>query len=545
LYKIFTDNAILRQIRKRQGNNNTRDAMGNYSSTKRPLHSVVTSLKSHDNSNNDSKATLSRPQRVANKVFLQNIAGMKNVSDEILTMITPLLEKRVYPAGTNVIKQNDIGDRFHFLYDGEVEYIQTVKSQGKYRKIHYGFGHPGAYFGEKALTTHKRRTMAVRAISHVTTLSLVKKDFTATLALCCAIFNSRGLVGTDKAYSGIRPINSSLNCSKNGKKILNRLEKGTILGEGTFGIVWSVRNIDTNEHYALKVIKKSHVTNGKMERYVKDEKLILAASNHPFIVQLHGTFSDLNYEFLLMDLCSKDNLATLLNRKQYFSENITKFYITGIIFALKYLHEQNIIFRDLKLENILVDIKGYPKLCDFGLAKKVSSGKTYTICGTFGYLSPELFLKSGYTKSCDLWSLGVCIYETIAGVKPFSDVPLNEVVDATAAYVKKHKMQNLTFYDGVFSSSLKMLLRKLFCDNPSKRIPIHGILQSNWYDRFNFDAYLSKKLNPPIPVTHLTLPKDVKPRKWNKFESDISWKRIKLSSYVFPVKPASKRIIQR
>ena len=117
--------------------------MGNYTSKKPKLHSIINTLQIQDNA----RATLNRPQENANKVFLQNIFGMKNVPEEILSKITSLLQKRVYPAGTNVIKQHDVGDRFHFLYDGEVEYIQTIKGKGKISKIHYGVGRPGAYFG--------------------------------------------------------------------------------------------------------------------------------------------------------------------------------------------------------------------------------------------------------------------------------------------------------------------------------------------------------------------------------------------------------------
>ena len=149
--------------------------------------------------------------------------------------------------------------------------------------------------------------------------------------------------------------------------ILERLEKESLLGKGSFGTVWSVRNVDTNVHYALKVVKKSLLRERKMLSYMIEEKLILSATKHPFIVEFHASFSDAQNEYILMDICSKDNLATVLRRHRYFPEQAAKFYITGIILALQYLHEQQIIFRDLKLENILIDIKGYPKLCDLDL----------------------------------------------------------------------------------------------------------------------------------------------------------------------------------
>ena len=241
--------------------------MGNYQSVNsRELESLIKVLRAQQRESKEANTILHRPQLLANEVFLRQIAGLKNVPDEILIPVASMLHKEEHPAGTIIIRQYDIGDRFHFVYDGEIEYFQTVQRNGKARKINHGTGRPGAYFGEKALTTHRLRTMSVRAISNVTTLSMSKQDFRATLGICCAMFNSRGLVGVDKAYSGIH----QPDCASMGRKlekdagVLERLEKEGLLGKGSFGTVWSVRNVDTNVHYALKVVKKSLVRERKM-----------------------------------------------------------------------------------------------------------------------------------------------------------------------------------------------------------------------------------------------------------------------------------------
>ena len=506
--------------------------MGNYQSiNNRELQSLARVLREQEMASKEANTILYRPQLVANEVFLRQIAGLKNVPDEVLIPVASMLRKRVYAAGSFIIRQYDIGDRFHFVYDGEIEYFQIVKRKGKTRKINHGIGRPGAYFGEKALTTHKLRTMSVRAVSNVTTLSMSKQDFRATLGVCCAMFNSRGLVGVDKAYSGMhKPECGSLDKKyEKDAEILERLEKECLIGKGSFGTVWSVRNVDTNVHYALKVVKKSLLRERKMLPYMIEEKLILSAAKHPFIVEFHGTFSDAQNEFILMDICSKDNLATILRRHRYFPEESARFYITGIILALRYLHEQQIIFRDLKLDNILIDMKGYARLCDFGLAKRVC-GKTYTLCGTFGYLSPELFLDRGYTKACDLWSLGVCMYELVSGVKPFTSSTQNNA-GHPADFARILRANKISFHKNLFSKTLKKIIKNLCCEVPSKRISLQKVLSSVWYDKFDFNSYIAKTVPPPIPACQLNLPKGVRPLNWSRHIDGLAPAR-RISIYV-------------
>lgn len=115
------------------------------------------------------------------------------------------------------------------------------------------------------------------------------------------------------------------------------------------------------------------------------------------------------------------DLFDLLRDEQYFNNDVALFYASEIILTLEYLHSRNIVFRDLKPENILIAKDGHIKLTDFGFAKDITDGRTYTVCGTPEYMAPEVVNKDGHGKAADWWSLGIIIFEMLAGYSPFYD----------------------------------------------------------------------------------------------------------------------------
>jgi protein kinase X len=157
-------------------------------------------------------------------------------------------------------------------------------------------------------------------------------------------------------------------------------------GTGTFARVLLVRHkpsSDANAFFALKVLRKTEVVGLRQIEHVKAERRILSRIRHPFIVDLFATFQDDLNLYMLLSYVPGGELFTHLRRVGRFTPDVARFYLAIIILALRFLHSYNIVYRDLKPENLLLDSRGYLRLTDFGFAKVVDD-RTWTLCGTPG-----------------------------------------------------------------------------------------------------------------------------------------------------------------
>ena len=194
-----------------------------------------------------------------------------------------------------------------------------------------------------------------------------------------------------------------------------------VVGRGSFGKVYMCRKKDTGKIYAMKTLKKDFIIRKNQVSNTKIERDIMTAVSHPFIVKLHFAFQTEETVYFVTDFLNGGELFFHLCNEIRFSESRAKFYAAQMILALKALHENGIIYRDLKPENVILDSEGYLKLTDFGLSKVdlPTDELTNTFCGTPEYLAPEIITHKGHSFKVDWWSLGILLYEMISGINPF------------------------------------------------------------------------------------------------------------------------------
>ncbi|CAG8552700.1 2283_t:CDS:2 [Diversispora eburnea] len=248
--------------------------------------------------------------------------------------------------------------------------------------------------------------------------------------------------------------------SPKSKLMLSDFNTCRTLGTGSFGRVHLVQSKYNNKFYAMKVLKKSEVVRLKQVEHTNNEKNILEQVNHTFLINLWGTFQDCSNLYMIMDYVVGGELFTVLRKTQRFPDHVAKFYAAEVILAFEYLHSKDMIYRDLKPENLLLDNTGHIKLTDFGFAKHVPD-ITWTLCGTPDYLAPEIIQSKGYGKAVDWYSLGVLIFEMLAGYPPFYDEDHMKLYEKILAGKIK--------YPSFFDVMAKDLLKRLLTSDLSKR----------------------------------------------------------------------------
>ena len=252
---------------------------------------------------------------------------------------------------------------------------------------------------------------------------------------------------------------------------------------------------------------------------IKNERDLLSQLNHPFIVNLHFSFQNTNYLYLILDLYTGGDLRYHLFHKNYFEEIQTKFIISNIILGLEYCHSNLIIHRDIKPENIILDNNGYTHITDFGIAMQQSKNATQ-VSGTPAYMAPEALFGKAQTIVSDYYSLGVLTFELIFGVKPYNGKNREEIKEKVKnkEIVLNKRSKNI---EEKLSKESIDFISKLMQSDPNKRLGylggINDIKKHPWLININWKELYNFKLKAPFI-----------PSGYNNYEVQFVTKKIKI-----------------
>ncbi|XP_050084436.1 cGMP-dependent protein kinase, isozyme 2 forms cD4/T1/T3A/T3B isoform X2 [Anopheles aquasalis] len=421
--------------------------------------------------------------------FLKSVPIFKNLPEDTLCKISDVLEECYYQKGDYIIRQGARGDTFFIISKGQVRV--TIRQDTQEEKFIRTLG-KGDFFGEKALQGDDLRTANIICDSPegVTCLVIDRDTFNQLISNLDEIrnrYNDEGVSQRKKIYEEFREVK------------LSDLRVISTLGVGGFGRVELVQLAqDKSRSFALKQMKKAQIVETRQQQHIMSEKEIMSEANSDFIVKLFKTFKDRKYLYMLMESCLGGELWTILRDRGHFDDGTTRFYTACVVEAFDYLHSRNIIYRDLKPENLLLDVSGYVKLVDFGFAKKLQSGrKTWTFCGTPEYVAPEVILNRGHDISADYWSLGVLMFELLTGTPPFTGA------DPMRTYNIILKGIDAIEFPRNITRNASALIKKLCRDNPTERLGyqrggISEIQKHKWFDGFYWEGLRNRSLPPPI-----------------------------------------------
>ena len=265
------------------------------------------------------------------------------------------------------------------------------------------------------------------------------------------------------------------------------------LGEGAFGRVFIAKNRKANCFGALKRLKKAEIIKSHQVDHLKNECYILNSLSHPLIVRMEGIAQDSRYLFIAMEVVSGGELFKHLRKAGKFKKSEAAFYAAQVTLMWEYLHSKNVIYRDLKPENLLIDKQGYLKLTDLGFAKIVST-RTYTLCGTPEYLAPEVILNKGHGKAVDWWTLGVLLYEMVVGVDPFNSP------DPLIMY--QNIVKGTLRFPSCVDPDCKSLIKHLLDGDVTRRYgnlknQAQDVKEHRFFFDMNWDALLDRRIIAP------------------------------------------------
>uniref|UniRef100_A0A1B0AT87 cGMP-dependent protein kinase n=1 Tax=Glossina palpalis gambiensis TaxID=67801 RepID=A0A1B0AT87_9MUSC len=408
-------------------------------------------------------------EREENLSFLRSAPFLNDLSEEVLDKVVDLLRRKFFTTYTCIVREGDIGNEFFIIRGGTVT-IKKKTESGVERVVDRR--KRGDFFGEQALLNADRRQASVYADPPGTEVLKLDRD--------CAI---------------------TTGCRQCLHKLMD-LKKIATLGAGAFGKVDLVAFGENT--FALKIIKKIDVVKQDQIEHVYSEKhVMMKCRGSPFVIELYKTFRDDKFVYFLMEACMGGDVWTIMSQRRYFDENTARFIAACVVEAFDFLHSHNIIYRDLKPENLMLTTDGYCKLVDFGFAKQLPvNRKTHTFAGTPEYVAPEIILDRGHDRSADYWALGILIFELLVGKTPFRGQNQIKIYQQILGGIDVVQMPSK------IPKPAQGLIRALCKQLPAERLGyqrrgIMDIKKHGWFDGLEWQKLKKKQLISPIkrPIT--------------------------------------------
>ncbi|GMF53920.1 unnamed protein product [[Candida] boidinii] len=282
-----------------------------------------------------------------------------------------------------------------------------------------------------------------------------------------------------------------------------------VLGKGNFGKVMLAESVHNQELCAIKVLKKDFIIQNDEVESTKSEKRVFLIANrgvHPFLLNLHQCFQTENRIYFVMEYISGGDLMWHV-QKERFSLRRAQFYAAEVLLALSFLHENGVVYRDLKLDNILLTTDGHIKLGDYGLCKEDMwyGNSTGTFCGTPELMAPEIIQEKKYDKAVDWWAFGVLLYQMLLTKSPFRGEDEDEIFNAI--------LTDEPLYPIHMAKEAVDILQRLLTRDPTQRLGSSkrdalDIMEHPYFANINFDDILACKVAPPY-VPDVRDPRDI------------------------------------
>ncbi|KAK2608651.1 Serine/threonine kinase [Conoideocrella luteorostrata] len=275
-----------------------------------------------------------------------------------------------------------------------------------------------------------------------------------------------------------------------------------VLGKGNFGKVMLAETKRSRKLYAIKVLKKEFIIDNDEVESIRSEKRVFVIANkerHPFLTNLHACFQTETRVYFVMEYVSGGDLMLHIQRGQFGTKR-AQFYAAEVCLALKYFHENGVVYRDLKLDNIMLTLDGHIKVADYGLCKEEMwyGSTTSTFCGTPEFMAPEILLDKKYGRAVDWWAFGVLIYQMLLQQSPFRGEDEDEIYDAILA--------DEPLYPIHMPRDSVSILQKLLTREPEQRLgsgptDAQEVMSQPFFRNINWDDIYQKRVEPPFKPT--------------------------------------------